>query len=101
MEKTDIVNPTFKPAQRSTETSRNPSMAQAANLKNLRKGDIPTLASVPAMIANKAEQSVHSFVREGMKQRPNRLRDGALVLKDIVTGKKPLIATGRKAQTER
>jgi hypothetical protein len=99
MEKTDIVTPTYKPAQRTAKASREPSMAQAANIKHLQKGDIPTLANVPGMLASKVQKYAEPFVREAMQQRPNRVRDGALALKDIATGKKPLIGTNRRSQT--
>ena len=78
---------------------RGSSMAQNANLQNLQQGDIPTLANVPGDAARAATNAVGNFVQEGMQSRPNRVRDTALGIKDVATGKKPLITPRRRSQT--
>ena len=72
---------------------------QNANLRNLQRGNIPTLANVPGMMADKAVGSVSSFVREGMEQRPNRVRGAISAAGDIISGKTPLISPRRRTQT--
>jgi hypothetical protein len=74
---------------------RGSSMAQNANLRNLQRGDIPTLAKVPGDAARAATNAVGNFVQEGMQSQPNRVRDAALGVKNVATGKTPLISTSR------
>jgi hypothetical protein len=74
---------------------RGSSMAQTANLQNLQKGNVPTLANVPGDIARSATGSAAAFMKEGMQQNPNRARDFLGGVGKVLSGKTPLVGKAK------
>lgn len=84
--------------QSAAQQPRGSSPAQNANLQNLQRGNIPTLASVPGMLASKAVSDAGSFVKEAITPRPNRLTGALSAIGSVAKGKTPLVG-GSKPTT--